>query len=270
MKKYKNPYLALFGMYAKQEFSYKGKAFWGLMAQLFWGATMVMIYTAFYETGNGPSDFTITQIVSYAWLNQAFFVLIWMGQDSSITNLITKGDVAYEFIRPFDIYFNWYARLLSQKLVGASLRFFPIVLITIFLPAGVGLSAPASIWAFLLFIVALLLGTFLSSAVAMFINIFTFKTMSPKGVSTIIAVVYGLLGGSYIPIPLMPQVVQNIVNYLPFRYVSDLPFRLYVGNITPLNGLIFIGIQIVWIVALILLGKLCMKKCLRNVEVQGG
>lgn len=270
MRKHKNPYLAMFGMYSKQEFSYKGKAFWGLMTQLFWGTMLIMIYTAFYETGNAPSDFTMAQMASYIWLNQAFFALVWMGQDSTITNLIIKGDVAYEFIRPFDLYFNWYARALSKKLVGALLRFAPIILIAIWLPAGVGLGAPVSIWAFLLFVVALLLGTLLSSAVMMFISILTFKTMSPRGVATIVSVVYGLLGGSYIPIPLMPQAVQNVINYLPFRYVTDLPFRLYVGNISPTSGLIFIAIQIAWIVALIIIGKLCMKRCLKNVEVQGG
>ena len=270
MTKEKNPYIAMFKMYSKQELSYKGKAFWGLVTQIFWGCMLIMIYSAFYETGNGPSDFTMNQMASYLWLHQAFFALSYMGQESAITNLIVKGDVAYEFIRPFDLYLNWYSRVLAKKIVGTLLRFAPIILLSALLPAGIGLSAPAGIWAFLLFVVSLLLGAMLSSAIAMFINILTFKTMVPKGAAAIVSVIYGLLGGIYVPLPLLPQLVQNILNFLPFRYAVDLPFRIYVGNIDPLNGLFFVLIQIVWIGVLILIGKLLMKRCLKNVEVQGG
>ena len=80
----------------------------------------------------------------------------------------------------------------------------------------------------------------------------------------------GLFGGMYVPIPLMPLGLQRVLNYLPFRFVSDLPVRVYIGNIAPLQGLIAIAIGVVWLAVLILLGKLLIKSALKNVVVQGG
>ena len=79
-----------------------------------------------------------------------------------------------------------------------------------------------------------------------------------------------ILSGLTIPIPFFPMYLQSITNILPFRYVSDFPFRLYVGNITINEGLIGILIQVIWIVILILIGSLLMKKALKKAVIQGG
>ena len=57
---------------------------------------------------------------------------------------------------------------------------------------------------------------------------------------------------------------------MPFQYVSDLPFRIYVGNIGLQEGLIGLIIQIIWIIILITLGYILMQKSLKKVVVQGG
>jgi ABC-2 type transport system permease protein len=83
-------------------------------------------------------------------------------------------------------------------------------------------------------------------------------------------VVSDILSGLTIPIPFFPSYLQNISNILPFRYVSDFPFRLYVGNITINEGLVGILIQVIWIVILMLIGSLLMKKALKKAVIQGG
>ena len=79
-----------------------------------------------------------------------------------------------------------------------------------------------------------------------------------------------ILSGLTIPIPFFPLFLQKISNILPFRYISDLPFRVFVGNIGIKEGLISIVFQIIWIIILVLLGKIIMKKALRKAVIQGG
>ena len=83
-------------------------------------------------------------------------------------------------------------------------------------------------------------------------------------------VVADILSGLVIPIPFFPVFMRKITNILPFRYISDFPFRLYVGDITIKEGYIGIIVQIVWIVILLILGRILIKKALKNVVVQGG
>ena len=123
---------------------------------------------------------------------------------------------------------------------------------------------------FILFLLALIIGTLLTSAISMMIVYLTFKTLSAKGTTSICNTICGILGGLYIPLVFMPQSVQNILNYLPFRFVLDLPARIYIGNIPPLEGLKFIGIAFAWLIIIIMIGKLLISKAGKNAIIQGG
>ena len=110
----------------------------------------------------------------------------------------------------------------------------------------------------------------MTSAISMITVFLTFKTLSAKGTSSISNTVCGVLGGMYVPLIFMPQGVQNVLNYLPFRFIMDLPARIYIGNIPPLEALKFIGIALVWLIGLIIIGKILITKAGKNAVIQGG
>jgi ABC-2 type transport system permease protein len=78
------------------------------------------------------------------------------------------------------------------------------------------------------------------------------------------------LQGSVIPVPLMPEPLQQVLNWFPFRYVADLPFRLYSGSIAGSDALFQIGIQVIWAIGLLMLGSIAFNCVLRRVIIQGG
>jgi ABC-2 type transport system permease protein len=195
--------------------------------------------------------------------------MLWY-RDPELFNLITSGNIAYELCRPTDLYGLWYAKLLAQRLSGALLRCFPIIIIASLLPYPYTFSLPKSPAAFILFLITLTLGLILIVAISMLIYILTFYTMSPMGSLLIFSVLGEFFSGLVIPIPLMPETIKKLTYLLPFRYTSDLPFRLYAGNIGIREGVISIGIQLLWIAILVTLGRLWMKKSLRKVIIQGG
>ena len=96
------------------------------------------------------------------------------------------------------------------------------------------------------------------------------QTLNEKGIVNIIITLADILSGIVVPIPFFPKVLQAISKFLPFQYISDLPFRIYVGNIELKEGLYGMIIQIIWVILLIGLGYLLMKKSLKKVVVQGG
>lgn len=264
----KTSYMGIFKMQFKGELQYRGKAISGIITQFFWGILYVYLFTAFMR--GGVEGFTISQMATYIWLGQSFFVLRYVQSRPSVNMEIANGDVCYRFIKPLDIYNQWFAEITGEKLAKTLLRCFPIIIITFCLPENVGLSLPVSVWAFLLFLVTLTLGMFMAVTISMFAYHLTFATMCPKGSSGIINAVVSLFNGSLIPTPLMPSVMQNIIKWLPFGVISDLPFRIYCGNIGLQEGLFRFGIGLVWLAILIFLGKILLNKSLKNVVVQGG
>lgn len=264
-------YLALFQMRFIRGLQYRTAALAGIFTQFFWGFMHIMIFEAFYTSSSATQPINFHQLVNMLWLQQAFlaFIMLWF-RDNEIINQIIKGDIAIELLRPIKLYEFWYSRLLAQRSSSAMLRFLPILIVAFLLPYPYNFVLPQDVISFLLFIVTLCLGVLIVVALSMLIYISMFYTLSGTGSILIFGVIGEFLAGLIIPIPLMPEALQRIVYLLPFRYTTDLPFRIYVGSIPRREALISICIQVIWLIILYIIGKLWMSKALKRLVIQGG
>ena len=262
-------YFGIFKMNFKGELQYRSKAISGVVTQIFWGLMYIYLYTAFMG-GKIIDGFNVSQMISYVWIGQAFLVIRFLDLPKNCAKEIENGNVCYKFVRPINLYNQWFAEHLGYKLSAMILRCVPLLIVAFLMPKSLRLMLPVSWIGFLLFIVALLIGALLTSAISMIIVFLTFKTLSAKGTVAICNTVCGVLGGLYIPLVFMPQGLQRVLNYLPFRFIMDLPSRIYIGNIPPIEALKLIGIAAAWLVVLVLIGQLLIAKAGKNAVIQGG
>ncbi len=264
-------YIGMFRMKLIAGMQYRAAAWAGIATQFFWGFMLLMIFHAFYRSSGTEPALSWNQLVVYMWLNQAFLAVIMLWYvDSELLGGITDGQVAYELCRPYDMYSFWFARLTAARLSSVALRFLPILIVSFLLPEPFRMTLPASMVSFGTFLLSMSLSLLLVTTISMFIYILTFVTMSSYGSRLVIGVAAEFLAGQIIPIPLMPDWLQRVLNFFPYRYISDLPFRLYSGNISGSDAVFQIGIQIAWIIGLCLLGKLAFNKVMRRIVIQGG
>jgi ABC-2 type transport system permease protein len=265
-------YLAFFRIRFVNNLQYKVAAWAGIATQFVWGGMYVLLYIAIYKYSAAEKPIALDQLTTYVWLQQAFLALIMLWyRDSGLFELIISGNVAYELARPVSLYPMWYTRLLSHRLAGVALRFLPIILVSaFFIPYPYGLSAPASVPAFLLFIATMLMGLFLTVAYSMIISISMFVTMSPIGSLTLFGLVSELLAGMIVPLPLMPEAIQKVLMVLPFWLTGDFPFRIYTGHIAVGDALFGVIMQVIWTTVLISLGAVWLSKIRRGIVIQGG
>ena len=250
---------------------YRKTALTGVATQFSLGLVYIMVYLAFYEssTNNGPME--INELVSYLWLNQAFFALTYMYyRDDEIFNMIKNGNIAYELLRPKKIYFMWFSKIIAQRLSNVTLRFLPVIIVAFLLPYPYGLSLPLSFMHFIMFLITLFVGVLLMTSINTLYHVLTLSTLNEKGVTNIFMAVADILSGGVIPIPFFPAFLQVVANILPFRYVSDLSFRLYSGNISITDGLYQMLIQIIWFLIIAFIGIIILKRSLKKVVIQGG
>lgn len=262
-------YLGIFKMQFKGELHYRAKAISGVVTQFFWGLMYIYLYTAFMGKG-GMDGFSIKQMITYVWLGQAFFAMRYVNTPKQVCHQIENGDICYNFVRPLNLYNQWYASYIGSTLASTLLRFAPILIVASILPASMRMSLPVSVPAFLLFLIALILGMLINGAISLFAVYLTFVTQSSKGSTTFVNAITGVLGGIYIPLPMFPQSIQKVLNLLPFRYISDLPFRIYIGNVDIKSALIQILISLTWLIILVVAGKLLLKNSLKKTVIQGG
>jgi len=250
---------------------YRTAALAGVATQFFFGFIFIMIFEAFYSHAVEKPPMSLKELVSYIWLQQAFlvFIALWI-RDNELFQLITTGNVAYELCRPCGFYEFWYAKLLAQRLSGALLRCFPILIVAFILPHPYRMTLPPSPAGFTLFLLALVLGLLLLVAISMLIYISVFVTMSPTGSLLIFVVIGEFFAGKIIPIPLMPTWLQTVASALPFRWTADFPFRVYSGHIPADEALLGLFAQLGWLIVIVWLGKVALGKALRRVIIQGG
>ena len=264
-------YISYFKLRFITGLQYRAAALAGLSTQFFFGIIFAMVYIAFYESNDVNAPMQLTELVSYLWLNQVFFSLINMFyKDKEIINMIKSGNIAYELARPKRLYFMWFSKILGSRVSMVILRSLPILIIAFILPKPYNLSLPVSIDAFLMFLFTLIIGTLLMTSLITLYHVIVLNTLDEKGIANIFSAVADILSGVTVPIPFFPSFLKVVANILPFRYVSDLSFRIYSGNVSINEGLQGIIIQIIWIIITTLIGYLLTKKSLKRVVVQGG
>ena len=84
-------YLTYFKLKFKTGLQYRAAALAGISTQLFFGIVYISVYVAFYKSDANSVPMPLNQLISYLWLNQAFFALVYMWyKDKDILSLIKK------------------------------------------------------------------------------------------------------------------------------------------------------------------------------------
>lgn len=264
-------YLSYFKLKFITGLQYRASALAGISTQIFFGLVYIFVYIAFYESNSGSIPMPLDKLVSFLWLNQAFFALIYLWyKDKDIIKMIKTGNIAYELCRPQDVYMMWASKIMGERLSNAALRFLPVIIIACLLPKPYNLDLSITLPRLIIFLISFILSTFVMTFLILLYHIICLYTLDEKGIVNIFMVVSDILSGLSVPLPFFPNILQKIAYALPFRYVSDFPFQLYVGNISINNGLIGIGMQILWIIILVVIGMLLMNNALKKAVIQGG
>jgi len=261
------PYRSFFAARFRMLLQYRGAAFGGMVTQVVFGLILVMVYEAFYRSSEAPQPMSFPEVRSYIWLGQALLSLLPWNVEAELRVMIRTGGVAYELLRPLGLYPLWYARTLASRLAPATLRAVPIYALAL---AFFGLQLPPSPFAALAYAAATAGAVALGAAMTVLFTISLLWTVSGEGITQLGTALVTVLSGMAVPIPLFPDAVRPILEFLPFRGLVDTPFRLYVGSLPPSAALPLLGHQLAWTAALVALGALVLHRGLRRLEIQGG
>lgn len=260
-------YFAIFKCRLAALFQYRAAALAGLTTQFFWGWIKMTVLTAFYAHTAAAQPISLAEAITFVWLSQSLLQLVPWTIDKEVEAQIKSGNVAYELVRPVEIYWNWFYRAIAMRVVPTALRCLPI-----FILAGLffGLSAPVSWYAGILFCISLIFSVLLSSAITTLILTSLFWTISGEGIQRMLPATAIFLAGVMVPLPLFPDWMQPFMSLQPFRGVVDIPIRLYTGIIPAVEAPFYFAFQIGWAAFLILLGIWLSRRATKHIIIQGG
>lgn len=270
-----SPYVAVVAMRYQMLLQYRAAAFAGFLTQFFWGAIKIMVLAAFYASSSATPPLSFTEVVAYIWLGQALLGLMPWNVDPEIQEKFDSGSVAYELLRPLDLYSFWYARTVAFRTATTTLRALPMLFVAWWLLPLVGLSEwrlvfPPSIASAVLFGLSIAATVMLVAAITMLMHISLYWTLSARGITAVMAGIVPVFSGLTVPLPLFPDWLQGFLYWQPFRGIADTPYRIYSGHIPALDAPLEIALQIAWACVIIYLGRALLRRAQRTLVVQGG
>jgi len=264
-------YSSLFRIRFINTLQYRIAAVAGLATQFAWGAMLTLGFAAFYRTNPYAFPMTFAQTTTYIWLQQSLVMLLYVTlNDREIISAVTEGAIAYEMVRPVNLYNRWMCQIIATRLSRTLLRMIPVIVISSLLPYPYGLSSPESFGHFMLFLLSIVLAVGVMAVIVNLLYIFLFYTLNISGLMGIVYGIFVPLAGGVIPIPFFPEPFRTIALFLPFAAMQDIPLRIYSGHIYGTELAQSIGVQAFWLIFLLIAGHILMNRTLKKVVVQGG
>ena len=260
-------YLAVFRLRGKMELQYRGAMVGGIACQVFFGLILIALYRALYASR--PQALPVGQVVTYVWLQQAFFRML-LASDTDLPDKIRTGGIAYDLCRPLNLYGFYYARVMAQKLIGSLMRAVPMLALAALLPPGWGLAPPASAPGLALSLAALGLGLACVCAMENITMGFTMRTLDSRGMQALLNLLMMTLCGNILPLTLFPDSWQQVITLLPYAQLLDAPIRLYTGAYAPGEAWRVLALQAGWTALLAWVGLNMWRRNQRRLVLQGG
>lgn len=264
-------YLSFFRIRFVAGLQYRTAAFAGFFTQLFWGLMEIMMFRAFYLYAPDRLPMDMQALSSYIWIQQST-LCIWnlYGWEQELFESVRSGAVAYELVRPTDLYAMWSARGFAGRLSKTMPRLVPVLIVGSLLPAPYGLRLTISFGTFLLFLVSVLLMLWLVVAICMLCYTITFYVPDYRGIVTFVPALSEIFSGDLIPLPFFPPVLRRIAELSPFGSLQNVPLRIFGGDIAGAQIPGAMGLQLFWCLFLTALSYALMHRGLRRTVIAGG
>lgn len=210
---------------------------------------LVLMWTAIYTSGNGViKGYSLNEMITYVLIGNLFSVAVRNFLPAYITRDINEGRLSTFLVKPISyikyIFINEIGRLLFTLIASLISQVVVILffLNRIYLNNDIRYIGIIIVMAFLAFLIEGLLG--------FLVGIITFWTDETDGLQMTIDRIKRFFSGGYFPLSLLPIALATASKYLPFAYSFYVPAQLYLKKITLHQGLIGLGIQLIWILLL--------------------
>jgi ABC-2 type transport system permease protein len=252
----------------QRQVAYRTATLAGLITNMFFGVLRASILIAVYnaQTRSVP-DYSVRDAITYTGMTQAFIgaVALWGWFD--MIKSIKSGEVASDLARPYDYYNFWLAQDMGRSLFQLLTRgLLGMMIFIVFF----GASVPTSFSQWMLLTISTLLALLLSFSWRFLASAIAFWTTDAVGWMRIASFGILLPTGFMLPLAFMPVWLQTLCYLTPFPGMINTPVDIYLGRTEGSRALIFIGLQLFWLLVLMAVGRLAAHAGRRKLTIQGG
>jgi ABC-2 type transport system permease protein len=247
--------------------AYRAATVSGVITNAFFGCIRAYIFIALYRARTDVGGYDLKDAVTFVWLGQGIIMVLYLWGWWEVADTIRTGSVVTDLARPYDYYAYWLARDMGRAVYHFLFRG-----VTTFVLGALlfRVTVPGTPAQWLLFLVSVALAAVTSFAFRFIINVAAFWFLDVRGIGGAAMIGVTLFSGFEVPLVYFPGWLRAICDALPFRGMMQMPADVFLGHLTGADALAAMTLQLAWIAALILMGRVMVQAATRKVVVQGG
>jgi ABC-2 type transport system permease protein len=247
--------------------TYRGATFAGVFTNTVFGFIRAYVLIALFAVAPHIAGFHVGDAVTYTFVSQGMLMPLYLWGWQEIADTVYSGQVATDLYRPFDYQSYWLAQDLGRATYHGIFRGIPPFIVgALFFT----LRLPQHPWTWLFFIASFYLAVSVSFAMRFMVNLSSFWLLDVRGVHGVAATAWTLLSGFTIPLQFFPANALRIMNFLPFRAMFELPLNIFLERVHGFAVITTLGLQLFWVVVLLVCGRLMQNAATRKLVLQGG
>jgi ABC-2 type transport system permease protein len=243
----------------------------GMLVQLLGKMAEPLIYLVVWTTvarqsGGSVGGYTENDFIVYfiAWTFVRQMTVAW--DPFWMESRIRHGEFNSLFLRPVHPIYGDTVTALAWKVVEQTMIIPVIVaLVLVFQPQFHFVG-----WAMLAFIPVLLLAFMLRYILSYVLAVSAFWTTRVTALFRLYFALEFFVSGRFAPLSILPEWVQQIASYLPFRWMFYFPLEVLLGRLTPGETLAGAGWQLAWTGAAAVLLVVLWRSASRRYTAVGG
>lgn len=263
MRKYAD--LAIIGI--KEHTAYLNSVWANFLAKIVYLYMQFALWNALFAS-NTDSNIPLSHDDTIKYIIVATILSTFMECDviAWINNQIQSGDVANQLIRPIDYKYMIFAKHLGTSVARFVIYTLPLgILIAVFYH-GELICKEQLVYGFISIILAYVI-QFLYSLI---IGLMAFWLIVTWPLNMLLAAIYKLLSGSWIPTAMFPELLTKINMFLPFRTIYAIPVTIITTPMSSKSICENISVQLVWVAVLLLVSEAVWIVGKKKLVVQGG
>ncbi|MGM5480151.1 MAG: ABC transporter permease [Nanobdellota archaeon] len=268
-----NKYIQQFLLELKAILEYKLDMYAKIVKPMIKFGILAAIWTAIFTASNQEmiAEYSRLEFITYIAIVTIISnsLLSWK-TGGIVTDDIRLGNLSSLITKPISYFKRTFAKIFARTTITGiySILLFFIILIVLKSGFGIELIQPTAIQ----------IGFFIASTIISLILAFCYyfiisctafwwgETWSIMGVAIMFQ---AFLSGEIIPLHIS-DLLMKIASFFPFKSIIYTPTSIIMGEKTIIEIITSVGIQMAWIVVLVIIAKAVLKKGLRRFEAQGG
>jgi ABC-2 type transport system permease protein len=238
----------------------------GVFTNTIFGFIQAYILLAVFHTRAHVGTYDAADAVTYVWLAQALIMTVYAFGWTELALRIRDGSIATDLSRPLDPQRYWLAFDLGRApyhLIFRGVLPFAVgaLLFELHYPSPLDLVA---------FFASVVLAVVVSLGFRFLYNSAAFWLVDIRGVVTLSLTVSLFFSGMILPLTFFPSWLRTIAHALPFASIVQTPIDIWLGKHHGPSLVGIIGVQAVWAVVLLGLGRVTLRFGSRKLVIQGG